>query len=96
MARRKHHYHLVERDRLAGVRTALANQRTLLALIRTALSLSAAGGAVIHLLDHLAATMAGMALVGVGALMMGFGLHSYFRVRRLVHAEVSRGRAVEG
>jgi|Deesub1362A_J573_1020465.scaffolds.fasta_scaffold02389_2 putative membrane protein len=96
MARRKHRYHLVERDRLAGVRTALANQRTLLALIRTALSLGAAGGAVMHLLDHVAATVAGLALVVVGGLMMGFGLHSYLQVRRLVHAEVSGGLGMKG
>jgi putative membrane protein len=71
------------RDRLAVERTRLANERTLLAYVRTGLALSAAGGAVIHVLPAQALLRAAAwALVVAGVLTVAGGLSRFHRVRK--------------
>jgi inner membrane protein YidH len=73
---------LILRDVLAIDRTILANERTILAYFRTMLALLAAGGSLIHFIDAPWALPAGLALLGLGPILFGFGVWRYRRVNR--------------
>ncbi len=70
------------RNRLAVVRTALANERTLLAYLRTMLGLLAAGGTLLHFFEGAWATGGGVALIAAGVVLFGFGVWRFRQVRR--------------
>ena len=56
------------RDRLALIRTQLANERTLLAYLRTAIMLAATGGTLLKLFgSDLVAVVSGWALIALAA-----------------------------
>lgn len=69
-------------DRLAIMRTALANERTLLAYGRTALALAAGGIAVAQLFPGPSVRAIGWTLVPTGALLLSLGWARFRRVRR--------------
>lgn len=71
-----------ETDRLAAVRTALANERTLLAYVRTALALSGGGAGMISLLEAPAAHAFGWTLVVLGLVGLVVGLSRFRHVAR--------------
>lgn len=69
------------RDQLAVDRTHLANERTLLAYVRTGLALLAGGAGVLQFLVSPLATVAGWALVALGAVTLPVGLWRFLKMR---------------
>lgn len=67
-------------------RDHLANERTFLAWVRTALGIVGLGVLVVKVLDieSLAATIAGLGLVALGALSLVYGSYRYMRVATLL------------
>ena len=76
------------RDVLAIDRTVLANERTLLAYGRTLLALFAAGVGVLHFVTEWWAVPTSACLIGLGAVLFGFGLWRY----RVVNLHLRRAR----
>ena len=58
---------------LAIARTVLANERTLLAVLRTALGCSMGGAGLPKFFNHPAYGIAGIFLMMIAALILGFG-----------------------
>ncbi len=75
---------LILRDYLAIERTRLANERTALSYLRTTLALAAGAVTLLHVFDTPAARLTGWGLLGVGALLLLFGLMRFASVRRRV------------
>jgi len=69
------------RDELAAVRTHLANERTLLAYIRTGLAFLAGGVGVIHFVPTFSGLAGGWSLVGLGTIVIVFGVVRFFICR---------------
>lgn len=77
---------LVLREYLAIERTKLANERTLLTYIRTALYFLVAGSTLGHLIDTAFWRVMGFPVIAVGALIAGFGIVRFIRVRNEIEA----------
>ena len=60
-------------NELAIARTDLANERTLLAVLRTALGCSVGGAGLLKFFNHPAYGIAGIFLMMIAALILGFG-----------------------
>lgn len=75
----------VERDRLARVRTSLANERRLLAYVRTSIMLLATGVTLLKFFarDQTSIVLGGV-LVGVSIVVALVGLWRYHRVHRKI------------
>ena len=73
-------------DRLAVMRTELANERTLLAYVRTSLAIAASAFALVQLFALRALIALGWALVPVAALVFALGAMRFRRVRRALEA----------
>ena len=72
------------RERLAAVRSILANERTFLAYQRTALAQLAVAATFIHFFDHFIFTVAGWALVPCSLVTFALGVVRYRRMRALI------------
>ncbi len=72
------------RDRLAAIRTSLANERTLLAYFRTGLALVAGALAAHELLTDPALRTAAAVLAVIGGITVLFGLWRYREIREEV------------
>ena len=70
------------RDRLAAVRTALANERTLLGYVRTALALVIGGVGALKVFAHDVTDVLGWLLIAVGIVLLLVGLARYRTVAR--------------
>jgi putative membrane protein len=73
-------------DRLAVMRTALANERTLLAYVRTALALGAAGAGLVSLFTTRSLRTLGWALIPIGAAVLVAGVARFANARRALRA----------
>jgi putative membrane protein len=73
------------RERLAYVRTELANERTLLSYIRSGLGLFAAGATLIHFLENHSERLFGFGLCGAGSLCLLYGLAHFQRTRTRIN-----------
>jgi putative membrane protein len=71
-------------DRLALIRTMLANERTYLAYLRSSLALIATGASAIHFLRVPAAVWAGVVIILIGLSCLGFGALRFLKVRRAI------------
>jgi putative membrane protein len=71
-------------DRLAVMRTELANERTLLAYIPTALALAAGGLAIVQFAGDPDWRRAGWTLLPAGTLALVLGVARYRRVSRSI------------
>ncbi len=76
-----------ERDRLAFVRTELANERTLLAWMRTALGLAGAGILVMKLSPTLEGVRWGTVGLAFGFFFALLGMLRFVQVRRRIRAQ---------
>lgn len=75
------------RDRLALIRTVLANERTFLAYLRTSLALLATGFSAIHFLPGQGATWSGAVLVMLGFICVCLGAVRFRTVHRTIRRE---------
>jgi len=75
---------LILRDHLAIDRTKLANERNFLAFVRTALAFVAGGFGLIKFVDELAYIVIGWILVGIGAIVLGFGFYRYLKFKKVI------------
>jgi putative membrane protein len=73
------------RERLAYVRTALANERTLLAYIRSGLGFFAAGATLIHFLENHSERLFGIGLCGIGLASLIYGIAHFYRTRTRIN-----------
>ena len=71
-------------DRLALMRTALANERTLLAYVRTAVTFGAGGIGLARLVTDPTMIRVGWALVPLGLVVLGIGVVRFRQMRRLL------------
>lgn len=72
------------RDRLAAVRTDLANERTLLAYGRTGFALIVAGVTFINFFAPAPVVLLGWALIPVGLAIIAFGVMRFRRMNRQI------------
>ncbi|MEM6778712.1 MAG: DUF202 domain-containing protein [Planctomycetota bacterium] len=83
--------HVDPRNRLAAIRTDLANERTLLAYVRTALMLVGTGGMLIKFFGNDSRLlMTGYASLGVGASVLWLGIIQFRRAAARVRHHVRR------
>jgi putative membrane protein len=75
------------RDRLALIRTVLANERTFLSFLRTSLALSATGFTAVHFIPSRAATWTGAILLALGVLCLAYGLMRFRMARNAISRE---------
>lgn len=73
------------RDRLAAIRTSLANERTVLAYLRTGLALFIGAVTARELIDDPTLRAAGAALAAFGLATLAFGFWRFWTVRREVN-----------
>ena len=71
-------------DRLALMRTGLANERTLLAYVRTAVTFAAGGIGLARLVTDPTIIRVGWVLVPLGVAVLLVGIVRYRRMRRLL------------
>lgn len=76
-----------DRDRLAFVRTELANERTLLAWMRTALGLAGAGVLVMKLSPTAEGVGWGTAGLALALFFVAIGVLRFVRVRRRIRGQ---------
>lgn len=74
------------RDRLAYVRTELANERTLLSWIRTALGLAGAGAVILRFGGEMSTRILGFALILIGGSALAGGVLRYRRTVRKIRS----------
>lgn len=72
------------RDKLAAIRTDLANERTLLAYLRTGLALVIGAVTANHFLHDPAMRLMALALGVLGVIALGFGAWRFVFTRRSV------------
>ena len=60
-------------DKMAGIRTQLANERTFMACLRTTLAMGGAGLALIHVFEHILVFISGWVLCLTAACIFGGG-----------------------
>lgn len=72
------------RDRLAVIRTDLANERTLLAYLRTGLALVVGSVTAHHFLEDPGLKAMVLVLGVLGAVSLGVGIRRFATIRRLV------------
>ena len=74
-------------EKMAGIRTQLANERTFMACVRTQMALMGGGVALIHIYDHILLFSLGCLLCVSGLVVFGVGLKNYLKVRKVVAAQ---------
>ncbi len=75
---------------LAIGRTVLANERTFLAFFRTALGLAAAGGGMLHLLEHPVFEGIGVGFIVAAVVCLAVGAVRYWQRRGLFNRIIAR------
>ncbi|MGI6207819.1 MAG: DUF202 domain-containing protein [Anaerolineae bacterium] len=78
------------RDRLAAIRTDLANERTLLAYGRTGFALVAAGVTFINLFAPAWAVLVGWAMIPIGVAVLVVGVLRFRRLNKRIEHLIPR------
>lgn len=80
------------RERLAALRSVMANERTFLSYQRTALTQLAVAATFIHFFDHPALTVIGWCLLPISVATIALGVARYRRAKRRLRELEEEGR----